>query len=151
VKRDGAGNILVTVECMKDGPEGEVIASRLERVELGTDEDGDAITSCVVVPADDDQVRAAHTIRSRRLSDRQRLALDALNEAALSSGKSTPPEWQLPAGILIVGIDRWREELMRKGVIERDASNPRQDFKRLRQALAARKLIGDRDDFVWAT
>jgi AAA domain len=150
VKRDAAGNIVVTVECMKDGPEGEVIASRLERVELGTDEDGDPITSCVVVPVDDDQLRAAHTLSNRRLSDRQRLALDALNEAALSSGKSAPSEWQLPAGILIVGTDRWREELTRRGVIERDASNPRQDFKRLRQALAARKLIGDRDDFVWA-
>jgi RecA-family ATPase len=43
VKRDAAGNIVVTVECMKDGPEGEVVASRLDRVELGIDEDGDPI------------------------------------------------------------------------------------------------------------
>jgi hypothetical protein len=34
-------------------------------------------------------------------------------------------------------------------VIEPDSKNPRQDFKRLREALAARKLIGERDQFDW--
>jgi hypothetical protein len=33
--RDAADNVLVTVEHMKDGPEGDTIASRLERLELG--------------------------------------------------------------------------------------------------------------------
>jgi hypothetical protein len=149
VKRDAAGNILVAVEHMKDGPEGDVVASRLERMELGTDDDGDPITSCVVVPADHEQVRAAQNT-SRRLSDRQRLALEALNEAVLSSGRPAPNEWQLPVATTTVSVEAWREELTRRGVIDRDAANPRQDFKRLRQALAVRKLIGDRDDFVWA-
>jgi RecA-family ATPase len=35
VKRDASDNVMVTVEHMKDGPEGDVIGSRLERVELG--------------------------------------------------------------------------------------------------------------------
>ena len=52
VKRDGGGNIFVTVEFMKDGNEGESIAARLEFVEVGTDEDGEPITSCVVVEID---------------------------------------------------------------------------------------------------
>src|SRR4029077_7534567 len=39
VKRDGAGNIFVTVEFMKDGNEGASIASRLESVDVGGDED----------------------------------------------------------------------------------------------------------------
>jgi hypothetical protein len=45
----------------------------------------------------------------------------------------------------------WRvwAPLMCRSVIERDGANPRQDFKRLRESLAARKLIGNRDDFVW--
>jgi hypothetical protein len=49
----------------------------------------------------------------------------------------------------MVGVNHWRDELIQKGVIDRTAANPRADFKRLRQALAARKLIGDRDDFIW--
>jgi hypothetical protein len=52
VKRDGANNILVEVELMKDGAQGDIIASRLEVVTVGTDEDGDAITSCVVIELD---------------------------------------------------------------------------------------------------
>lgn len=51
VKRVGATST-VTVEFMKDGPEGDVIASRLEIVEVGLDQHGKPITSCVVVEAD---------------------------------------------------------------------------------------------------
>jgi len=45
VKRDAANNILATVEFMKDGPDGAQIISYLEQVAVGTDDDGDAITS----------------------------------------------------------------------------------------------------------
>jgi hypothetical protein len=31
----------------------------------------------------------------------------------------------------------------------REAPNPRADFKRVRQSLAARHLIGERDGLVW--
>jgi RecA-family ATPase len=41
VKRDLADNVVVTVEFMKDGESGEVIASRLEQTEVGLDADGD--------------------------------------------------------------------------------------------------------------
>jgi hypothetical protein len=60
----------------EDGPEGDVILSRLEPVDLGTDADGEAITSCVVVPVEGEPTRPA---TSRKLSDRQRLALAALD------------------------------------------------------------------------
>jgi len=146
VRRDAAGNIIVTVEWMKDGAEGDVIASRLERMDIGIDQDGDVQSSCVIVPVEGELPRA---VPQRRLSDRQRLAIEALTETVLQAGKPAPPEWQLPAGIQIVGADAWREELIRRSVIDRDGANPRQDFKRLRESLAARKLIGNRDEQVW--
>jgi AAA domain len=46
------GVVLVEVEFMKDGPEGDVIASRLDSVSVGMDEDGERITSCVISPFD---------------------------------------------------------------------------------------------------
>ena len=52
MRRDINGSIGVTVEFLKDGEAGETIASKLESVEVGTDEDGDTITSCVVVETD---------------------------------------------------------------------------------------------------
>ena len=48
VKRIGATST-VTVEFMKDGPEGDVIASRLEVVEVGLDQHGKPIITCVVI------------------------------------------------------------------------------------------------------
>ena len=40
------------VSKQKDGEEGEVMPFRLQPLLLGTDDDGDEITSCIVVPAD---------------------------------------------------------------------------------------------------
>jgi hypothetical protein len=50
VKRDASNKIVAEVECAKDLPEGAKITSRLQVVELGEDQDGDQITSCVVLP-----------------------------------------------------------------------------------------------------
>jgi hypothetical protein len=52
VKRDASDRVIVEVEYMKDGPEGDLIASRLNPVEVGKDQDGEAITSCVIVPTE---------------------------------------------------------------------------------------------------
>jgi len=43
VTRDAAGNVVDTVEYMKDGPEGATVVSHLEAVEVGNDEDGEPI------------------------------------------------------------------------------------------------------------
>jgi hypothetical protein len=45
VERTATGEVIVTVELAKDFAEGTEIVSRLERVELGNDVDGDPITS----------------------------------------------------------------------------------------------------------
>jgi len=147
-KRDPQNNVVVEVEWMKDGAEGAIIASALEVETVGTDEDGEAITSCVVVPVELAATPRAAT--TRKLSDRQRLALEALAEVTLAHGRDAPPEYQLPGGIKVVTAEQWRAELVGKNILDRDALNPRARFAELRTGLAARKCIGTRDDFVWA-
>ena len=144
VKRDAAGNILVTVEWMKDGPEGDTLASRLESVDVGTDADGDAITSCAVVSAE-----VSESAPTRKMSPRNKLALDALRETALSHGKPADPNMQLPAATIVVPTNEWRDELFRRGILEHDAPNPRTDFKRIRESLQNKSLIGVHGDVVW--
>jgi hypothetical protein len=150
VKRDSADNIVVTVERMKDGPEGDSLVSRLEPVEIGLDGDGDVITSCAVVPVETgaDQV-AGKSPPKRRLSDRQQLALKVLGDCAADLGKAPPATFGLPAGLLAVTADQWREGLFSRGVLDRKAANPREDFRRVTTALQARSLIGIRDELVW--
>jgi hypothetical protein len=81
VKRDAANNILVEVELMKDGAKGDVIASKLEVVTVGVDEDGDPMTSCVIVELDAAAAqRASRPVQSgwpRGL----RIVRDAINAA----------------------------------------------------------------------
>jgi hypothetical protein len=111
-----------------------------------TDADGDQITSLVVLPVEGPIQRRAVT---RKLSPRQQLALGALDECAATSGQSAPATLQLPARTVVVQLSAWREELYRKGVLERDAKSPREEFKRVRQQLQARNLIGVNNALVW--
>jgi AAA domain len=147
-KRDSSGNIVVTVELMKDGEEGEVIGSKLETVKVGVNKDNDDITSCIIVSIDDfDEPTDAK--KPRRLSDRDNLSLAALDEVTLARGKSAPPSMQLPASVRAVPVDAWRAEVLARGIIDRESKNPRVDFNRIKTKLAGRGLIGEFDDLVW--
>jgi hypothetical protein len=146
VERGNTGEVFVTVELAKDFAEGTEIVSRLEPVELGTDLDGDPITSLVVLPVEGPIQRRTVT---RKLSDRQWLGLAALDECACNFGDPAPATYQLPAGIKVVPLTAWRDELYRKSVLDREAKSPREEFKRVRQQPQARGLIGIRDDLVW--
>ncbi|MGC2076785.1 MAG: hypothetical protein WA728_12270 [Xanthobacteraceae bacterium] len=146
MERTATGEVIVTVELAKDFAEGTEIVSRLERIELGTDADGDPITSLVVLPVEGPIQRRAVT---RKLSDRQRLALAALDECAATSGQPAPATLQLPARTIVVQLTAWREELYVRGVLDRDAQSPREEFKRVRQQLQARSLIGVNGELVW--
>jgi hypothetical protein len=146
VERGNADEVIVTVELAKDFAEGTEIVSRLERVELGIDADGDPITSLVVLPLEGPIQRRAVT---RKLSPRQKLALAALDECAATSGTPAPPSLELPARTVVVQLNDWRDELYLRGVLDRDAKNPREEFKRVRMQLQARALIGVNGGHVW--
>jgi hypothetical protein len=62
--------------------------------------------------------------RKRKLSDRQKLALEALSNCAADRGTAPPASLGLPAGISAI----WRDELVSTGIIERDRPNSREAF-----------------------
>jgi hypothetical protein len=86
---------------------------------------------------------------TRKLSPRQQLALAALDECATNDGTPAPASMQLPARTVVVQLNAWREELYRKGVLDRDDKSPREEFKRVHQQLQARSLIGMHGELVW--
>jgi hypothetical protein len=100
VARDAADNIVVTVECAKDGPQGDTVVSRLEIVEVGTDDDGDAIRSCVVVPVQ----ASAQATAEPRLTKNQRTLFDLLHSAG--KGDLTLEEWNAKAREVGIGTNR---------------------------------------------
>ncbi len=79
VARGGGDRCIVArVESLKDGPEGTEIHSRLDQVDVGVDESGETITSCVIVPADPPTAGAAKN--RPRLTPNQRTMLILLEE-----------------------------------------------------------------------
>jgi AAA domain len=116
VKRDINGTICVTVEFMKDGEAGEIIASELEPVDVGTDEDGDPIASRVVVEAE----APANSPKGPRLTPNQATMLGVLQ-------RSSRP----------LNGDEWTEEAREAGLdIKRKAT-----FWDLRKALLDKGLV----------
>ena len=117
-KRDETGLIRITVEWLKDGKEGAVISSRLAVVDLGTDVDGDKITSCVIEPADE----VGSSRKRNVLAGRSRQALDDLNDALCDEGVVPPPSIHIPASTRVIELKKWREQMQATGTIDRDAA-----------------------------
>ncbi len=145
VKRDlRSGLFTVTVEWQKDGPEGDAVGNRLEVVEVGTDTDGDPITSCVVVEAEPTTRTTTH------LTARQKRSMAVLHNVLVDHGKPAPEDRHFPPGANVIAVDLWKEHLLSAGVLDKDGANPRQDFRRLKEQLAGRGVIGEWNGLVWA-
>ena len=95
IERNKEGHIVATVEHAKDSESGAIIASRLERVELGDDDEGDPMTSCVIVPAE--------TVpKGPKLTVVQRFALELLERLVQTNSVEPPADAALPKGSRVV-------------------------------------------------
>ena len=122
VKRDVDGSVLVTLEHMKDGAEGDVMRLRLKVVEVGVDDYGKQITSCVI----DAPAPAERRAKAAKLPPAQKIALAALHEAIIKAGKEPPPTDHIPHGKECVTEDLWRRYCYAGGISRGDT----QDAKR---------------------
>jgi len=115
VKRAADGRITATVEYAKDFEADARIACALQVVDVGTDEDGETITSCVVVPAD------LPPKDEPKLTKKQQTMLGILREAGPDG--LTTEEWYKRARDEGLGVKRrpdltgLRNALERKGLI----------------------------------
>ncbi len=123
VTRDASNNIVVEVEWMKDGLEGDTIVSKLETVNVGTDADGDAITSCVIVPTDPQPQSSS----SEPKLTRNQKTMFAVLHAAGPSGLTTA-EWNERARDAGIGTSR------------------KADLYDFRAALKAKRLVREYGD-----
>lgn len=126
----------------KDGADGEEHPFRLEIVELGTDDDGDVLTSCVVMPDED----AKSATRSRLpKGGNQRIVYDALGELLRESrdfGKAGAPAPR-PCVELETVVGK---------IAPRLACEEKRKIERTRQALTgliASSVIKHQDGWIW--
>jgi hypothetical protein len=107
VKRDAMDDIIATVEWMKDGPQGDEIVSRLRLVNVGIDEDGEAITSCVVDEVEG-STAPARKAAGAKLTKGAKIAMSALRDAIDECGEVPPAASHIPTGVKAVKIETWR-------------------------------------------
>ena len=151
-KAEVGGNVW-TLKDQKEGEAGASHAFRLQPVTIGVDDDGDAITSCVVVPSETGIEPAGTGKRTSPLPDQARIALRQLHEAILDQGERPPVVGQIPPGVKAVSWKVWREYCYRGGITANDASEDTKQkaFKRAGEVLRARGYIGSWDAWVWTT
>jgi KaiC/GvpD/RAD55 family RecA-like ATPase len=139
-----------TITKQRDGISGERVSFRLRQVELGHDEDGDPVTSCVVEPSDE---TAKGRSPKARLSPAQARALELLGEAIARAGE-VPAGCgdHIPAGRHCVGESLWREYCYAGQISDSDKPDARRRaFARAAKALVAASHVGKWQTWVWIT
>jgi AAA domain len=148
VSRDAADNVVVEVEYMKDGPAGARFTSKLKVVDVGYNEDGDLLTSCVITAMDESELPARP--KKIKLTPAATIARRALSEAILKEGQNPPAAAPAPLGSKGVEIKVWREQAYRRGISAGETERAKQlAFKRACAQLLALSQVGVWEEFVW--
>lgn len=135
------------LEKQRDGQAGPITTFELKIVNLGTDEDGDDITSCVVHQTDP-QNKPKRT--AARLPANQERALELLYEAINQGGHIPPASNHIPPNRHCVAEQTWREYCYRGDISRSDAQDTKRiAFNRAAEALIAKHLVGKWDDWCW--
>ena len=151
--KDKSGKVTVEVQLMRDGPEGETLHGQLREVDIGIDDDGLPMSSCVL-DAEPDVARASRKPAEKKLSPKHTLALQALDEAIAALGRSRPPEMaEIPTYVeKVVSKRQWIVQATKRGISDSDQeSAPRMAVGRALVVLQNAGKIGVWDDYVWRT
>jgi AAA domain len=140
--------VRVEVDKANDLVDKPMIGFTIKSVTIHVDtETGAETTAPVLLPMEAVPNKSKTIVR--KLSDRQRLAIECLDECLAASGTAAPAGFQLPTSAVVVPIETRRKEIFVRGVIDKEAANPRKDFQRVREQLHARHLIAEMNDLVW--
>ena len=133
------------VTKQRDGADGDTFAFDLQPVELGQDEDGDTISTCVLVPVDSESTPSAERGKKSISSEAQR-ALNSLSDVIAEQGQ--PLGRAGMSSVKAVQLSKWRDRLKQDGHYKSDAKG-RQEFHRMKLQLVSEKLIIIEGNFVW--
>lgn len=131
----------------KDGEDGEAHPFRLDVVKIGEDEDGEPVTSCIVVPDEN----AGDAVRRVKLPSggNQRIVWDGLQTMFKAAGERRPegvPE-ELPTGRPVLPLEDAISKVRSRLPVESDRQT-----ERARQSitgLVTRGLLTCREGWIW--
>jgi AAA domain len=151
VEKAPDGTVTTTVQEVKDGEAGAKFASRLERVELIDDEDGDPLDSCVIIPVDTEAAATGATrARTPKPNSTAGKALNELHHLIIAGrfvvSRNHP---RIPDGMHLVDRDAWRAACLNKRLSNGNKANEDRAFLRAEKELSDRNLISTYNTHVW--
>ena len=126
------------IDKAKDGQDGREHGFHLKPMTIGIDEDGDEITSAVVIPEEMPQPRY-----SKPLTGNRQLAMNTLKDVAGNIGKLDSE-----GNFAGAPLNAWREEFYRKCSAENE-DGKRKAFNRARNDLAELGMIAVNNDMYY--
>lgn len=154
VRRDTNDNIVAELELAKDGEIGAQFVSRLKVVEIGIDQDGDPITSCVI-EAVEGPAGAPKALLKGRKSGEIEIIKRAVVEAYARLAHEVAPSLGFDgASVRKVPVERLRDEVRSRGFLETDendklTSTARSNFRRAKAYLIAERRFIEADKLFW--
>lgn len=146
ITRHETGVCAGKIAKVKDG--GDIAPFKYELLQsvLGTDEDGDDITSCVIAPTD---ASIGETKGTTRLPDAARIALDALKLAIGEQGQPSPGG-QIPDSVKVVSVEVWRDYAYRRGLGDTQEAK-KKAFQRARETLSSKGEVAMWEPWAWVS
>jgi hypothetical protein len=141
------GSRVATVVHAKDDADGMRWGFDLDKVDLGTDDDGDPITTLLVHERSEAPGEAA---KATRLPDSQQIGLKTLHAAMKAHQIMATVDDDHNERAVVAEAD-WRAWFYREGKPGENADTKIKAFRRIVDGLLAKELIGSRDGFVWPT
>ncbi len=146
VSRFETGLCDVKIAKSKDGGDTEPFHYELSQAVLGEDEDGDPITSCVIVPAD--ARKGSGGAGKANLRDDEEIArrclVDLLNNPGVT-GVTTGLPPNVTRGVT---LDQWRDACRDRLSFD-DGATGRKQWERLKNKLLRLAIIGIEKGIVW--
>lgn len=136
---------VAVVTKARDHVAGTEFPFKLDVVDLGHDDEGDAITSCVAVAA----APSAKTKRRAEPKGQAGLALAALKRAVADAGEQPP--YNAPSDVRAVAVEMWRGYFYRDTPWGADTSqeSKRKAFKRAMTDLVNAGYVVCRNEWAW--
>jgi hypothetical protein len=145
VSKTEGGVSIARVVKQRDGADGDTFSFKLHPVELGQDEDGEPVTTCVVLPVQDERSVRSNK-RTKPLSAEAQSALGFLSDTIANLGQplGRPGMPNLKA----VTLEQWRDRLKQCGLYDSDDKG-RQEFRRMKTRLISENEITIDGNLVW--
>jgi AAA domain len=136
-------------EKQRDGPIGFYYEFKLEPHVIGEDEDGDEVTSCLVV---DLKYVGEKQKKATRISPAQKVALDALSDLLdqpcnIASNEAMGTGAKV--GQTVGSVDAWRQLCYDRDVSDKTQGAKQKAFKRTVEGLQAKHKVQVYQDEVW--